>query len=76
VLEDGTYDALVVDAATGVADDGTEVMHLELTILGGPRKGEVVPVTATGLRGTEIDVLGVPATLTVADGQPSVRLEP
>jgi len=76
VVEDGSYDALVVDAASGVADDGTAVMHLELTILGGPHKGEIVAVSATGLRGTEIDLLGIPATLTVAGGTPSVRLEP
>jgi hypothetical protein len=76
VVEDGTYDALVVDAASGVADDGTAVMHLELTILGGPHKGELVAVSATGLRGTEIDLLGIPATLVVAGGTPTVRLEP
>ncbi|HVN50985.1 MAG TPA: hypothetical protein VMT43_06105 [Acidimicrobiales bacterium] len=76
MVEDGSYDALVVDAASGVADDGTAVMHLELTILGGPHKGEIVAVSATGLRGTEIDLLGIPATLTVAGGTPSVRLEP
>jgi len=76
VLEDGTYDALVVDAASGVSDDGADVMHLELTVLGGPHKGEIVALSATGLPGTEIDLLGLPATLTVTDGRPSVRVEP
>ena len=76
VLDDGTYDALVVDAASGLADDGAAVMHLELTILGGAHKGEIVAITATGLRGSEIDLLGIPATVTVAEGVPSVRLEP
>jgi hypothetical protein len=75
-FDDGTYDAFVVDAASGVADDGTAVMHLELTILGGPHKGEVVAITATGLPGNELDLLGMPATLTVDAGQPSVRLDP
>ena len=76
MVEDGSYDALVVDAASGMADDGTAVMHLELTILGGPHKGELVAVSATGLRGTEIDLLGIPATLVVTHGTPTVRLEP
>ncbi len=74
-FDDGTYDAIVVDAAAGVADDGTAVMHLELTILAGPRKGEIVAIAATGLPGTEIDLLGMPATVTVSAGQPSVRLD-
>ena len=42
VIPDGTYDAFVVDAESGVADDGTEHMHLELTILAGDHKGEMV----------------------------------
>jgi hypothetical protein len=75
VLEDGGYDALVVDAADGVTDDGTTVMHLDLTILAGIHKGEVVSVTATGLPGTEIDLLGMPATITVVDGQPNVHID-
>jgi hypothetical protein len=75
VIEDGVYDALVVDAASGVTDDGTAVMHLELTVLGGPHKGEIVALSATGLPGTEIDLLGLPATLTVSDGRPAVQLD-
>jgi len=75
MIPDGTYDAFVVDAEPGVADDGTEHMHLELTILAGEHKGTMVTVTATGLIGTEIDLLGMPATLTVADGQPRVRID-
>jgi hypothetical protein len=75
VLDDGTYDALIVDAASGVTDEGATVMHLELTILGGLHKGELVAITAAGLRGTEIDLLGMPATLTVLDSRPSVRID-
>jgi hypothetical protein len=75
VIPDGTYDAFVVDAATGRADDGTEHMHLELTILSGEHKGHIVTLTATGLPGTEIDLMGMPATLTVTDGEPSVRID-
>jgi hypothetical protein len=72
-LADGTYDALVVDASTG--DDGS--IGVEITIVAGPAKGEVVSLRTSDLGGTEpLDLLGVPATLTVRDGAPSLRLEP
>ena len=70
-LPDGTYDAMVVDAAG--AEDGT--VAVELTIVAGPAKGEVVALRATGLPGDPLDLLGVPATITVRDGAPAVRLE-
>jgi hypothetical protein len=75
VVPDGTYDAFVVDAEPGLADDGTEHMHLDLTILAGEHKGNLVSVTAAGLPGTVIDLLGMPATLTVTDGRPVVRID-
>jgi hypothetical protein len=72
VLEDGTYDALVFDAdeaeAGGVA--------VELTILSGEHKGEVVSVVSAGWRGDALDLLGIPATLTVTEGKPQVTFEP
>jgi hypothetical protein len=71
-LADGTYDALVVD--TRENDDGT--IAVDLTIIAGPAKGDVVTLRATGLDGDPLDLLGVPATITVAGGEPSVRLEP
>lgn len=70
VLPDGTYDVFVVDATPH-----GDAITLDLTILAGPSKGEVVSVHATGLRGNELDLLGLPGTLTVVDGVPSVRLE-
>jgi hypothetical protein len=70
-LADGTYDALAVDAREG--DDGS--VTVELTIVAGLAKGEVVSLRATGLVGDPLDLLGVPATITVADGVPSVRFE-
>ena len=70
VLADGRYDALVVDATrTG------DTVHVELTIVAGEHKGEVVTVAAVGLRRDELDLLGVPATITVAGGRPELRLE-
>jgi hypothetical protein len=71
VLPDGTYDAIVVDA---VDDDG--VVRLELTILGGEHKGDVVNLASPNLEGEPALLLGVPATITVADGRPDLRLEP
>ena len=71
MLADGTYDALVVDAT---ADD-TGGVALELTILAGPHKGEMVTVHAAGLDRDPLDLLAVPATMTVAGGAPSVALE-
>jgi hypothetical protein len=72
-LDDGTYDALVIDAEVG--DDGW--CRVELTILGGPHKGEVVAVRTDGVEDDRaLDLLGIPATLVVADGVPAVTFEP
>lgn len=71
LLPDGSYDALVVDASPG--DDGA--VRLELTIVAGAAKGEVVALRAAGLAGDPIDLLGLPATITVRDGAPSVLFE-
>ncbi len=71
-LQDGVYDALVVDAEE--RDQGT--VAVELTIVAGPAKGEVVALVSSGWSGDPLDLLGVPATLTVRDGEPSVRFEP
>lgn len=74
MIADGTYDAFVVDVEdTSTGDDRSHV--LELTILNGDHKGELVSVTAKGLRRSDIDLLGMPATLTVAGGEPSVRID-
>jgi hypothetical protein len=72
VLEDGSYDAIVFDADED-ADGGIAV---ELTILDGEHKGEVVPLRTDDWGGDALDLLGVPATITVTDGRPSVRFEP
>lgn len=71
-LPDGPYDAIVVDAE----EVGDDQIGLELTILAGPEKGRMVELR--GPRGDHdaIDLLGVPATITVTDGTPRVRLEP
>jgi hypothetical protein len=76
MLDDGRYDALVVDAAS---EDDT--IALDLTILGGPYKGEVVSIRAQGAeRGSlaeidEVDLLGLPGTLVVENGVPAFTVE-
>lgn len=71
-LPDGTYDAIVVDAD----EVGTDEIGLELTVLAGPEKGRVIELRGPRRDNDPIDLLGVPATITVTDGQPRVRLEP
>jgi hypothetical protein len=72
VLEDGTYDAIVVD--TEVRDDGAVVVSL--AIAAGSHRGEMVDLRAEQMRGDPVDLLGVPATITVEGGVPRVRFEP
>jgi hypothetical protein len=75
-LPDGRYDAFVIDAESVIdADSGRGTLHLELTIVAGDHKGEVVPVSAAGLGRDEIDVIGLPATLVVDGGEPRVTLD-
>jgi hypothetical protein len=71
VLPDGVYDVLVVDA-----DEEDGVIRLELTILAGDQKGEVVSLASPNMRGEPALLLGTPGTLTVTDGVPGLRLEP
>ena len=72
MLDDGTYDALVFDA-----DERPEGgVSVELTILAGEHKGEVVSVATPDWAGDPLDLLGIPATLTVTGGRPSVTFEP
>ena len=71
MLPDGSYDVIVVDA---VDDGGTA--RLELTVLAGEHKGEVVNLASPNLSGDPAQMLGVPGTMTVTDGRPDLRLEP
>lgn len=74
MLADGTYDAIVFDAEVG---DGSEpAVVVELSVLAGEHKGEVVSLRSTEWAGDPVELLGIPATITVADGTPSVRFEP
>lgn len=72
VLEDGSYDAIVVDAEAGSTP---ETVALELAVAAGPHRGEVVAVTARDLGRDPLDLLAVPATIVVLDGAPTLTLE-
>ena len=61
---------IVVDAE---AEGGA--VRLDVTVLGGPHKGEVVVLRAAGLPGDPLDRLGVPVTLTVTAGAPRVAFD-
>ena len=63
VLEDGSYEALVVDVEGGV---------LSLTILTGASKGAVVEVRAASLHDDGLDLLAMPCVLVVRGGEPRV----
>ena len=71
MLPDGRYDVFVVDARA----DGPDALHLDLTILAGEQKGEVVSMRAEGLAVDELDALGMPGTLVVQGGEPFLALE-
>jgi hypothetical protein len=74
LLPDGTYEAFVVDV--GSSDPGDhDVRSVEIVVVSGPHKGEVVTVRARGLRGSEFDLMGMPATLVVVDGRPTVTID-
>lgn len=79
-LPDGTYDAFVVDV--GAPDPGDRpdpgddaARTVEVVVLAGEHKGEVVAVRARGLVGSDLDLMGMPATLTVVNGNPTVAID-
>lgn len=73
MLEDGIYDAIVVDAEPSATEE--DAVDVELTVLAGPHKGEMVTVSARGLGRDPLDLLAVPATIEVRNGSPLLTLE-
>jgi hypothetical protein len=71
MLPDGSYDVFVIEAAA----DGRRGLRLDVTILAGAQQGEVLSVHAEGLEVAELDALGMPGTLTVVGGEPTLVLE-
>lgn len=73
-VADGTYDIFVVDADEA-PDVGEDAVRLSVTILSGPHKGHVLDLTARNLGWSSIDLMGMPGTLVVADGQPTITID-
>ena len=71
-LEDGVYDVFIVDAEE---DASRGLMHLELAITRGERKGEVVSISAPRDIGEEVELLGLPGRLDVVEGEPHMTVE-
>jgi hypothetical protein len=79
LLPDDSYDVIVVDAE--MSDDGT--MRIEVTITLGPYVGRVIPLRRRNIvddRGaartvSPEEMLGVPGTLRVRNGEFSFRPE-
>ena len=72
-LSDGVYDAFVIDVEQDKKNFA--IAHVELTITSGERKGEVVRVRATQLQREPLELIGLPVTLTVSEGQPRLSFD-
>lgn len=72
MLRDGRYDALIVDAHAD--DDG--MVHLDVTVTSGEHKGEVLQIKGRFPGKDELDLLAMPATLVISEGQPVLTLDP
>ncbi len=75
VLPDGTYDAFVVDVIHETDGAGRLLTHVEITLVSGEHKGLVLQVATTESIGSFEELVGMPATLTVADGSPSISID-
>ncbi|MHB1137650.1 MAG: hypothetical protein ACYC2O_01755 [Microthrixaceae bacterium] len=75
VLPDGTHDAFVVDVIHETDGAGRTITHVEITLVSGEHKGLVLQVATPESIGSFEELVGMPATLTVADGTPSIRID-
>lgn len=73
---DGDYDVFVLDVVDAAVDSGAGAgQQLELTIVAGELKGQVVTVTSDTTLGAFVDLVGMPGTLQVRDGRPTVSID-
>lgn len=73
ILEDGSYDAFIVDARE--IEEISRAMHIEVAITSGARKGDVITMRATNMQRDAIALMGMPATLHVVDGEPRLQID-
>lgn len=69
-LDDGTYEVVVIDAQED--DDGT--LHLDLAVVTGAHKGDVVHLSGRRRERDATTLLGLPGTVRVHDGTPRLTL--
>jgi hypothetical protein len=67
-LSDGAYEVLVIDAQE---DEENNAVALELVLVAGQHKGEVVHLRMSNFDDDALSLLGLPGMLTVVDGVPS-----
>jgi hypothetical protein len=67
---DGSYDVTVV----GASPAGPGLVSIEAVVTSGRHKGEVLALTAGGLDVDPLDLLGLPATVSVTAGEPRLTL--
>jgi hypothetical protein len=70
-LDDGIYDAIVIDAVS--RDD--DIMMIEIALSSGAHRGEVVRVNATHIGRSWTDLLAAPVTLIVESGRPRLTFD-
>jgi len=73
-LPDGAYDAIVINADDLPTEGGTTTV-IELTITSGAHRSLTFALTAPVRLGEPTDLIGMPATVTVTGGEPSVRID-
>ena len=64
-LPDGIYAAMVLDVDIEARDD---IARIDLVIVEGAHKGDVVPLRGTASRMKTTDVTGLPATIVIDGG--------
>jgi hypothetical protein len=74
-VPDGVYDVFIVDAAPDPNDAG-RVARLDVTVVSGEHKGATFGLNVNGMDGSDTDLMGRPATMTVSGGIPTVTVDP
>ena len=70
-LDDGVYDAIVIDAR----EDDANVLRVDLAFTSGARKGDVITIAGRAIARDALSLLGLPATVRVVDGEPHLTID-
>lgn len=78
-LDDGIYDVVIIDVhdTTFGAREHSRALaiSIEVLITSGARKGDVVALQGSRGRSEPLELLGLPATLTVTEGAPRLAFD-